>query len=57
MAIGFLFKSMSYTSAFLYLGSIVFTVGLIVLIVRLSMKRTAETKLVNPVEITETVAA
>src|SRR6186997_310472 len=57
MAIGFLFKSMSYTSAFLYLGSIVFTVGLIVLIVRLTMKRTVETKLVNPVEITEAVAA
>lgn len=57
MAIGFLFKSMSYASAFLYLGSIVFTVGLIVLAVRLTTKKVAETKLVESVPIGESVAA
>jgi NNP family nitrate/nitrite transporter-like MFS transporter len=57
MLIGFLFKSMSYVAAFLYLGSIVCAVGLIVLIVRLTMKKVVETKVVNPVGITESVAA
>jgi len=37
MLIGFLFKSMEYATAFLYLGTIVLAVGLIVLVVRLSM--------------------
>jgi NNP family nitrate/nitrite transporter-like MFS transporter len=57
MAIGFLFKSMSYTGAFLYLGCIVFAVGLIVLIVRLTAKKAAETKLVRPVNMPEAAAA
>ena len=57
MAIGFLFKSMSYTGAFLYLGCIVFAVGLIVLIVRLTIKKVAETKLVMPANMPEAAAA
>jgi NNP family nitrate/nitrite transporter-like MFS transporter len=57
MLIGFLFKSMSYTSAFLYLGGVVTGVGLVVLVVRLTMKKAAETKLVNPEQVTESVAA
>jgi len=57
MAIGFLFKSMSYASAFLYLGTVVIGVGLVVLVVRLTMKKAAETKLVNPGQVTESVAA
>jgi len=57
MLIGFLFKSMSYAAAFLYLGGIVFAIGIIVLTVRLMSKKTAETKLVNPVQISESVAA
>jgi MFS transporter, NNP family, nitrate/nitrite transporter len=40
MLIGFLFKSMSYSTAFFYLGAGVFTVGVIVLIVRLASKKT-----------------
>src|SRR6185436_4834418 len=57
MLIGFLFKSISYASAFLYLGLAVFMVGLVVLAVRLTMKKAAETKLVNPEQVTESVAA
>jgi MFS transporter, NNP family, nitrate/nitrite transporter len=37
MLIGFLFKSMNYATAFLYLGSIVLAVGVLVFIVRLVM--------------------
>jgi len=40
MLIGFLFKSMDYDTAFLYLGIIVLGVGVVVLIVRLSMVKT-----------------
>ena len=40
MLIGFLFKSMDYGTAFLYLGIIVLGVGVVVLIVRLSMVKT-----------------
>src|SRR5205085_10684076 len=35
MLIGFLFKSMSYAAAFLYLGAAVFVVGVVVLAVRI----------------------
>jgi len=42
MLIGFLFKSMDYGTAFSYLGGIVFTVGLIVLVVRLSLVKSSE---------------
>jgi NNP family nitrate/nitrite transporter-like MFS transporter len=57
MLIGFLFKSMSYSTAFLYLGSGVFVVGLIVLAVRLMSRKAAETKLVNSDSLAEAVAA
>jgi len=57
MLIGFLFKSMSYTAAFLYLGVIVFAIGVIVLTVRLMSKKVIESKLVNPVQVTESAAA
>lgn len=57
MLIGFLFKSMSYAAAFLYLGAGVFVVGIIVLAVRLASKKAVETKLVSPATITESVAA
>jgi MFS transporter, NNP family, nitrate/nitrite transporter len=40
LLIGFLFKAMSYSTAFLYLGGGVFVVGLVVMVVRLlSLKR------------------
>lgn len=57
MAIGFLFKSMSYATAFLYLGYGVFAVGLIVLVVRLAMRKVSETTLVNDMQATEFAAA
>jgi NNP family nitrate/nitrite transporter-like MFS transporter len=57
MLIGFLFKSMSYAAAFMYLGGGVFAIGLVVLVVRLAMRRAAETKLVNPIDAAEAVAA
>ncbi|HLG41594.1 MAG TPA: MFS transporter, partial [Chitinophagaceae bacterium] len=57
MCIGFLFKSMSYSAAFLYLGFVVLAVGIIVLTVRLMSKRAAESKLVNSEEMAEAVAA
>lgn len=57
MLIGFLFKSMSYSTAFLYLGAGVFATGLVVLAVRLVSKRTEANKLINPVQVTEAVAA
>ena len=57
MLIGFLFKAMSYAAAFLYLGGIVFVVGIVVLTVRLMSKKVIESKLVNPVQVTESAAA
>ena len=46
MMIGFLFKSMSYATAFLYLGGGVFAVGVVVLAVRLMSKKQETNKLV-----------
>jgi NNP family nitrate/nitrite transporter-like MFS transporter len=57
MLIGFLFKSMSYSTAFLYLGGGVFVTGVVVLAVRLMSKKAVENKLVQPVEMNEAVAA
>jgi len=57
MLIGFLFKSMSYSTAFFYLGGGVFVVGVVVLAVRLMSKRAVENKLVQPIEMSEAVAA
>ena len=57
MAIGFLFKSMSYATAFMYLGSAVFAVGVIVLVVRLALRKAAETSVVNEMQSTEFAAA
>ena len=57
MAIGFLFKSMTYAAAFMYLGGAVFAVGVIVLVVRLAMKKASETTLVNDMQATEFAAA
>ena len=57
MLIGFLFKSMSYSTAFLYLGAGVFVVGVVVLTVRLMSKKAVENKLVQPVEMREAIAA
>ena len=47
MLIGFLFKSMSYSTAFLYLGSGVFATGVIVLVVRLMSRKEKTNKLIN----------
>jgi len=47
MLIGFLFKSMSYSTAFLYLGGGVFATGVVVLAVRLMSKKTKTNKLIN----------
>jgi NNP family nitrate/nitrite transporter-like MFS transporter len=57
MLIGFLFKSMSYASAFLYLGIAVFFVGIVVLTVRLMSKRAAESKVVSSEDMAGAVAA
>ena len=57
MVIGFLFKSMSYSAAFLYLGVAVFAVGVVVLVVRLLSKKEVENKLAEPVTISEAAAA
>ena len=57
MLIGFLFKSMSYSTAFLYLGGAVFVVGVVVLTVRLMSKKAGENKLAQPIEMSEAVAA
>lgn len=57
MAIGFLFKSMSYATAFMFLGWAVFAVGVIVLVVRLAMRKASETTLVNDMQATEFAAA
>jgi MFS transporter, NNP family, nitrate/nitrite transporter len=47
MLIGFLFKSMPYSTAFLYLGGGVFATGVVVLAVRLMSKKTKTNKLIN----------
>jgi MFS transporter, NNP family, nitrate/nitrite transporter len=57
MIIGFLFKSMSYGAAFLYLGVAVFVVGVVVLVVRLMSKKTVEQETAVPVSLSEAVAA
>jgi NNP family nitrate/nitrite transporter-like MFS transporter len=57
MLIGFLFKSMSYATAFLYLGGGVFSVGLIVLAVRLLSKKVKTNKMVDTTRLDEAVAA
>jgi NNP family nitrate/nitrite transporter-like MFS transporter len=57
MLIGFLFKSMSYSAAFLYLGGVVFVTGVIVLAVRLMSKKAAVNRLVNSENMAEAVAA
>lgn len=57
MLIGFLFKSMSYSSAFLYLGAVVAVTGVVVLVVRLMSKKAVESKLLNADEKTEMAAA
>jgi NNP family nitrate/nitrite transporter-like MFS transporter len=57
MLIGFLFKSMPYSTAFLYLGGVVFVTGVVVLAVRLMSKKAVENKIVQPVEMSEAFAA
>jgi NNP family nitrate/nitrite transporter-like MFS transporter len=57
MPIGFLFKSMTYSAAFLYLGGGVFSVGLIVLAVRLLSKKVKTNKMVDTTRLDEAVAA
>src|SRR6188474_2050062 len=57
MLIGFLFKSISYASAFLYLGLAVFIVGIVVLAVRLATKRTVENKMGKQVQLSDAAAA
>jgi len=57
MLIGFLFKSMSYASAFLYLGGVVFVVGLVVLTVRLMSKKVMENKVIESKPMQDAVAA
>ena len=57
MLIAFLFKSMSYASAFMYLGIAVFAVGLIVLTVRLMMKKVESNKIIEATQMEEAVAA
>ena len=47
MLIGFLFKSMSYSTAFLYLGGGVFATGIVVLVVRLMSRKEKTNKLIN----------
>jgi len=57
MLIGFLFKSMSYAAAFLYLGGAVFIVGIVVFAVRLMTKKTVENKMAEQVVLSEAAAA
>ena len=57
MLIGFLFKSMTYATAFLYLGGAVFVVGIVVLAVRLTSKKTIENKMAEQVVLSEAAAA
>ncbi len=47
MLIGFMFKSLPYSTAFLYLGFSVFGIGLIVLAVRLLSKKTVQQTVLN----------
>jgi MFS transporter, NNP family, nitrate/nitrite transporter len=47
MLIGFLFKSMAYATAFLYLGGAVFTTGLVVTVVRLIHHNKAKNIIIN----------
>jgi MFS transporter, NNP family, nitrate/nitrite transporter len=47
MLIGFLFKSMPYSTAFLYLGGGVFAIGAVVLVVRLMSRKEEINKLIN----------
>jgi hypothetical protein len=48
---------MPYSTAFLYLGGGVFVTGALVLVVRLMSKKTVENKLVQPVVMSEAIAA
>ena len=57
MLIGFLFKSMAYASAFLYLGVAVFVVGIVVFVVRIFSKKAGENKMAKTTEMSEAVAA
>jgi NNP family nitrate/nitrite transporter-like MFS transporter len=57
MLIGFLFKSMTYASAFLYLGVAVFVVGIVVFVVRIFSKKAVENKMAKTTEMAEAVAA
>ena len=57
MLIGFLFKSISYAAAFLYLGVAVFVVGIVVLTVRLMSRKTVENKMGEQVVLSEAAAA
>ena len=57
MLIGFLFKSMSYAAAFLYLGVAVFVVGIVVFVVRIFSKKAVENKMAKTTEMAEAVAA
>ncbi|MBL7738982.1 MAG: MFS transporter [Chitinophagaceae bacterium] len=57
MLIGFLFKSMSYSTAFLYLGVGVFATGMVVLAVRLLSKKAAENNVAEPLTMAEVAAA
>jgi MFS transporter, NNP family, nitrate/nitrite transporter len=59
MLIGFLFKSMPYSTAFLYLGGGVFVVGLVVMAVRLvSLKKNVDTVVASETQgIKESLAA
>ena len=57
MLIGFLFKSMSYATAFLYLGVAVFVVGIVVLVVRIFSKKAVANKMAKTTEMAEAVAA
>lgn len=50
MLIGFLFKSMSYGTAFMYLGAAVFVVGVAVVLVRLAMRKATDA-IVAPSEV------
>jgi MFS transporter, NNP family, nitrate/nitrite transporter len=47
MLIGFMFKSMSYTAAFFYLGTAVFAVGILVLIVRIANKKIKSNQVID----------
>ena len=57
MLIGFLFKSMSYSTAFLYLGAGVFAIGMVVLAVRLLSKKAAENNVAEPLTMADVAAA